>query len=301
MSGTAVFACYNPSDDLLENCRRVLEQGLRAIVVDDGSPKDMSALYAQIRALGIELIELEQNSGIGFALNRGIERSFADGADFVITLDQDTVLCDGYVDCVVETLKHVSTGGPVLLATEEISGYRPQDLGERNGLRLSREPLQSGLVVTARAYEIVGLLDEQLFIDCVDTEYYLRARERGVETLVAPGTKTIHELGDEVERRAPRILSLTRKAYTLREHAPFRLYYIARNRAYVYARYGRRHPTWLKSSSYELFVTLFNEIVLPPDSTLRLFLVLRGFYGAARKEYGRIPAQVDARARKISR
>lgn len=301
MLGAAVFACYNPSEALFENCRSVRAQGVVAVVVDDGSPDDRSELYAKVRGLDIEVIELERNCGIGTALNRGIERAFSQGADFVITLDQDTVLGQGYVNRVIETLEQIGTSRHVLLATEDINGYIGPAMGTRDGLRLSHEPLQSGLVVPAKSFEIVGPFDESLFIDCVDAEYFLRARTRGVDTVIAPGTKIVHELGYLVERRAPRILSPSRKVYLVGEHAPFRLYYIVRNRGRVIARYGLKNRAWLKRSLPQLFAMLFNEIVLPPDSTRRLYMALRGLYGAMRNEQGRIPAEVLARAAKLSR
>lgn len=299
--GFAVFACYNPPDSLLENCRGILAQGVDVVVVDDGSTEDRSTLYETLRQLGVQVIELTQNSGIAYALNRGIERAFERGAHFAITLDQDTILDDSYVDCVRETLARIGISSPVILSAEKINGYVMPDIGVRDGMRLSNEPLQSGLALSAKTYEIVGPLDEQLFIDCVDAEYYLRARTRGVDTLIAPGTKMTHEIGDLVERRAPRILSPRRKVYLLGEHAPFRLYYIVRNRTRIYARYGLKRPAWLRRSALHLFVTLFNEIVLPPDTKPRLYMALRGLYGAARNEHGRIPAEVLARAEKLSR
>ena len=299
MTGAAVFACFNPSDELYESCRRVIAQGVEAVVVDDCSPTDRSDLYAKVRQLGAEVIQLEQNSGIGVALNRGMEHVFDQGAEFVITLDQDTILCDDYVSRIRETMDRIGSAGPVLLTFEDINGYEPGDLGSRGGLRVSFEPMQSGMVVSAQAYEAVGPLDGDLFIDCVDVEYYLRARKLGVDTIIMPGAKIIHEIGYEIERRAPRILSPRRKTYVLREHAPFRLYYIVRNRARMIARYGRMYPDWLKGSLPPLSKMLFNEIVLPPDTWPRLYLALRGLYGAARGEEGLIPDAVLARAERI--
>ena len=279
----------------------MLAQGLRAVVVDDGSPEDRSDLYAEVRRLGAEVIELEKNSGIGFALNRGIERSFAEGAEFVITVDQDTILCDGYVDGVRDALRQIGDARPVLLWTERINGRAVPTAGESDGFAVLHEPLQSGLVVTARVYDLVGALDEELFIDCVDSEYALRARTLGVDTLVAPGTEAIHQLGYKVERRAPRILAPRGKPFMTIEHAPFRLYYIARNRSYIYARYGWRYREWFKISAVQLRMVLFAEIVFPPDSATRFYLAARGFYGAARGEKGAIPPRVLRRAATLSR
>ena len=44
-------------------------------------------------------------------------------------------------------------------------------------------------------YDAVGLFEDELFIDCVDTEFYLRARARDCHALIVPGTMITHGFG----------------------------------------------------------------------------------------------------------
>lgn len=91
----------------------------RAVVVDDGSTDDTSAIAAGAGAL---VLRHERNAGKGAALATGIARALAEGAEAVLTLDADgqhppgalplvvAPLADGAVDLVLGAR---ARGGPM--------------------------------------------------------------------------------------------------------------------------------------------------------------------------------------------
>jgi rhamnosyltransferase len=84
----------------------------------------------------------------------------------------------------------------------------------------------------------VGDFDERLFIDGVDDDYALRCLDAGLALVVAEGVTLGHRLGDTHE------VTLAGRTVTLTRSAPFRYYYLTRNRIRLVGRHARRHPAW---------------------------------------------------------
>jgi O-antigen biosynthesis protein len=82
--------------------------GFEVIVVDDASPDDSAAELA--RLAGVRLVSLEANSGFGHACNRGAD---AARGQFLVFLNNDTEVTEGWLDALHQTFADVPTAGVV--------------------------------------------------------------------------------------------------------------------------------------------------------------------------------------------
>ena len=80
--------------------------------------------------------------------------------------------------------------------------------------------ISSGTAATVETFERAGLMDEDLFIDFVDTEWCLRCRRRNIPIHVMPGAVMIHSVGSR---------SIDLRFTTVSVHSPVRCYYQIRN------------------------------------------------------------------------
>jgi len=243
----AVITAFAPSDDLVQVCRSVVDQVDLVVVVDDGSPTPPSALLDECRALGALVEVHERNLGIGAALNTGTAVARAadpglgtDDEAYLLTLDQDSTVPPGYVAALVDARRRASAQGVRvgLVGPARVQGIGSMVRRETDGVVEGREPIQSGLLVPWPVLEELGPFDADLFIDSVDSEYYLRATTRGLVTVVAPGAALGHQLG------SAHPVAGTAATPRLVHAATFRYYYIARNRVNLLRRYGRTAPGW---------------------------------------------------------
>lgn len=83
--------------------------------------------------------------------------------------------------------------------------------------------ISSGSLMPVSVLDDIGPMDENLFIDHVDTEWCLRAQSKGYRLFGVPGARMVHTLGDSRKR----IWFLRRR--NVPHHSPFRYYYILRN------------------------------------------------------------------------
>lgn len=229
MSVSAIIVTYNPEEELLRRQNTSLASQVDSIVyVDNGSEN-----VEMVKEIAGEqpLIENKKNLGLAVAQNQGIEFARQQNADFVLLFDQDSVPPAGFVDvlmrCYSEQRKinKVALVGPAIRnlirdSHENDKGVvfkgisiRKVVVGEATEVSYC---IASGSLISMTAIEEVGGLCEEMFIDGLDVEWCLRARNKGYKIYQTKNTYLDHSLGDGTKRR-------------IMSHSPNREYFIMRN------------------------------------------------------------------------
>ena len=162
-----------------------------------------------------------------------------------------------------------------LVAPEHVSGLPAQ--------RSGRPPVQSGLLVPVATFRRVGDFDERLFIDGVDDDYALRCLDAGLALVVADGVTLGHRLGDTHE------VHVAGRTVTLTRSAPFRYYYLTRNRIRLVGRHARRHPGWAVRQVVGVAGHLGLVLALDPERGSRAREAWRGVRDGVRGPTGARP------------
>lgn len=267
------------------------------IVVDDGSGSEFDSVRADIASSGALVVALEHNSGIATALNRGIRCALDNGATAIVTFDQDSTIAPGFVDALSaareHALAHGVPAGPVV--PEFFADVSQAGSSTRHEVVYAAHAIQSGMYLPADVVERVGLMDDSLFIDLVDTDFELRCLDSDLPCIVAPGVRLPHRLG--ARYRFPGPLGALLPTLTL--STPFRYYYRARNRI-VLARRHPRHRARLRSDAradYAYFVIAW--MLAKPRSTMRRLLVA-GFRDGRAERMGRMRPELSAEAARVT-
>jgi rhamnosyltransferase len=234
----AIIPVYKPDPDRLS---RVLAaaapQVARIVVVDNGGhlPAEVGPTSG-----APEIIRMPHNVGVAAALNAGVQHVGASGVAAFLFLDQDSVPAPDMVRRLVEAWGQLASHGEKVAACgpshrEPGSSVRHgfvqgRGFGFRQMLPPEDEPvvacdflITSGQLVPRTAIEEVGLMDEPLFIDHVDTEWCFRARSKGYRCFGVRDAVMEHELGTRRKR------TWWGRWRQVPVHAPFRYYFIARN------------------------------------------------------------------------
>ncbi|MEZ2389047.1 glycosyltransferase [bacterium RCC_150] len=288
----AVVTAYRPTPHLVENVGALLAQLSRVVVVDDGSGDGFEQVFDAIETAGASVLHHERNSGIATALNSGIGLARTEAVEYIITVDQDSLLTSEYVRSLVDAAAKATVAGitPGLVSPARIHGNPVKTAGSRSGIKLGREPIQSGLLIPVSTLDEIGGFWDGLFIDLVDTEYYFRALDAGLPTVLADA-EFDHSLGTLVDAKVwGKKLKFGGQPLKVRIAASWRYYYIFRNRILVGRKYAKAHPAWvaggfLLDMRHLLFVSL-----LAPGRAGRLASALRGtidgFRGKSGKGHG---------------
>ncbi|MEW1820479.1 glycosyltransferase [Arthrobacter sp. NPDC080031] len=285
-----VVTAFHPTPHLVENVASLLKQLSTVVVVDDASGEGFDHIFGAVAEAGAEVLTLESNSGIAAALNAGIARArtIAD-VEHILTVDQDSFLPAGYVQKLLGASESASSAGvrPGLISPARIHGNPVKRAGTRHGVVLGREPIQSGLLIPTSTLDRIGNFWDGLFIDLVDTEYYFRALDAGLPTVLAD-TEFDHSLGTMVDARLfGRAVHVGGRNLQVRIAATWRYYYIFRNRILVGARYARRHPAWVVGGVLTDLRHLAFVTVLAPGRIARLASAISGIADGVRGDSGR--------------
>ena len=276
-SVVALIPAYEPGPNLLELVESLAPQVTAVVVVDDDSPNGTQTIDAAA-GRGARVLRHDTNRGIAAALNTGIHAAVSDDDTLaVLTVDQDSQVPPGFVSALVDGWERAEQDGVRvgLVAPEHVTGLPDQ--------RSGRPPVQSGLLVPVATLRRVGDFDERLFIDGVDDDYSLRCLDAGLAVVIADGIRLGHRLGDTHE------VHVAGRAVTLTRSAPFRYYYLTRNRIRLVGRHARRHPGWAVGQVVGVAGHLGLMLALDPERGSRAREAWRGVRDGVRGRTGRRP------------
>lgn len=245
----AVVSTFNPEHKVVENCMALLQQCAEVVVVDDGSTAADEEVYGELEARGCVVLRLEKNLGIASALNRGVAlaRSRNEALEYILTMDQDSLVQPGFVQGLEEAAAAADTAGVSagMVAPGKVSGLPSRIIKTFKGVVIGDEPVQSGLLIRTNCIDAVGPFNENLFIDGVDSEFYLRAKAQGLHCIVAPDCSLVHSLGAMIPASigAWRIRWHGRPLH-VRTAASWRYYFIVRNRILLAKKYAGQDLYW---------------------------------------------------------
>jgi len=236
-----VVLSWNGRDDTidcLKSLARVTAPQPKVILVDNGST-DGTSDAVRSKFPEVEVIETGENLGYGGGNNAGIERGLRLGADYILVLNNDTVVDPSFLGemiAVASRDERIGFVSPKIYYMESpetlwfagawfcnwcgygrMVGYGRKDRGQHDRIREIDRPCGCAVLVTRRLCEEVGLMDPSLFLYVDEMEWALRARKLGFRAYFAPDAKVWHKVSASVGR----------------EGHPDALYYGVRNTLYA--------------------------------------------------------------------
>jgi len=222
--------------EFAESLRRVRYPNFRLIVVDsastDGSADELARLVPDA-----VLLRSDENLGTAGGNNRGIAYCLEHGFDYVLLLNNDTVLTEDVLDRLVAAAGERTMVVPKILyyydrrlISTHAGGFdwrlgvfrhtfhgRPDSTAASTPRELETASFCCALVPAA-AFREVGLLDERFFMYYEETDWLRQALDRGYRLLYRPEAVIYHR-----ESASSGGGWMT----------PFKHYYATRNRLYL--------------------------------------------------------------------
>lgn len=217
MNVFGILIAYHPNViSLIENLAIILPQVDQLLIINNGeetldvlhhSPGIKEWTHWQLHETGI-------NEGISRAYNRGIEEAIRAEAEYVVFFDQDsrtdpTMIQTLRADHAALRARGIAVAGVgpwyQLANTEERAHVyvmkhfcmkKYYDYAESsNPLEEVSFLVSSGTLFSVGAIKVVGRMDENLFVDHVDTDWFIRAAKLGYRSFVSRRTTMHHCLG----------------------------------------------------------------------------------------------------------
>jgi rhamnosyltransferase len=294
-----VVSAFNPGPENVANVSWLLRFVEHVVVVDDGSPGDVSEALADMEKAGAVIVRLGTNSGIARALNVGVKEAISRwDPEWIVTMDQDSRFTGDYVTSALATARSSRQPETVAMVCAESHNHIPLPTWGSQDEPQIFDPMTSGTLVRTETFRSVGFFDEDFFIDCVDSEFNARLREHGLRALVGRGCNLEHSLGDS---RPMKLLGwharIGAKKLYVYDHAPFRVYYITRNSLVLARRYAVKQPKWVLRRIYMEIQSHVVRFGFGPNRRKHFIAAIAGVRDAGRQKMGKIDDSLAARLR----
>ena len=221
----AGIVLYNPDvKRLRQNVHAILPQVNKLILIDNGSA-DLSYLeeYNQ------EIFEIKcnnENKGIAFALNEICEFADRNNYDWVLTLDQDSIVAE---DMVSVYCKYAEPAFGILHCKVIDRNFTRKAIVESNSpIEEIVTCITSGSLTNIKAWKDCGGFDNKMFIDCVDWDFCYSLRKYGYKIMRTNQTSILHELGSKSQAKY-----IGKHEFLITNHSEIRNYYKFRNYIYI--------------------------------------------------------------------
>lgn len=227
----SVIVCYNPQiRNLSVLCDNLYKSNSKVIIIDN---TEKSYISKSFDTTEYTLIEMCENTGIAKAQNVGILEALKNNADVIVFFDQDSEIKSEFITNLLFPFK---LNQPMILAPvfydikyqlmvpkfdfthAFLNNISSQNKGD-NTYSVNKI-ISSGSAVTKEVFDIVGLMDEDYFIDFVDIDFFLRCMAKNISIVIVPNAVMLHSVGERTIN-----LLLIR----LFVHSDIRTYYKVRN------------------------------------------------------------------------
>lgn len=212
-----VVVTWNRKNDLIEcieSLKKITYSNYEMIIVDNGSTDGTAGLVIDSYP-GIECIETGSNLGFSAGNNVGIKRAIEKGADYLLLLNDDTVVDPRFLDELVDGCEkdaQVGIAGPKiycfddpkrLWAAADLKNIGKLDEGQEDKTEEVTFVVGCAWLIRKDAIDRIGLLDEDLFLYGEEDEYCARAEYAGYKMLFLPRSVIWHKANVQCEHLKP--------------------------------------------------------------------------------------------------
>ncbi len=209
----------NDTIDCLKSLQNVNYAEMKTIVVDNASTDDSVAKLKSVQPeYDFLLLTGNENNGFSAGNNIGIKYAMKNNADYVLLLNNDTVVEPDFLSYAVEASEKDDnvglTIGKILYYKEpELIWYgggelqKPYFYAKHSGFRENKDAPEYNIqkyvtfatgcyfLLKRKTIESVGMLEEDYFMYCEDTDYCFRINKSNQKILYCPKSVIYHKIG----------------------------------------------------------------------------------------------------------
>lgn len=237
-----ILVNYNGYKDTIECINSILKSDMKStiVVVDNASHQNESKMI-QERIPDVVSIRSNVNEGFSAGNNIGINYALENGYKNILLLNNDTVIAEDMIRLLREnvTINNICVpkmfyyyepykiwygGGCINKKTGNAEHYNWNVINDNSIDTIENCTFASGccMMVSSATFELVGLLAEDYFMYCEDTDFCIRLAEAGIKIKYMPEAVLWHKVGGST------------KGYD----SPFSTYYMTRNRLNYVKKYN---------------------------------------------------------------
>jgi len=216
---------YYPTLENVDNINSYIDNVHKLIIIDN-SDVDNSALLSGFDNSKLLYIANKENRGMAAALNQGCRIGIDSGAEWVLTMDQDSSFLENNLSAFLQYVNEYSDFDKVAIFAP--IHFDSRENNEKHSFENKYSKLNytmtSGNLLSLQKLLKVGFFFEELFIDWVDEEMCIRICRLKFQIVQVNSIFMEHFVGNGAVKTT--FFGKTKYFY---DYAPIRFYYITRN------------------------------------------------------------------------
>lgn len=197
----STIVTYNPNTLKLNECLLAITNQVHQILIIDNHSKNIDEIIALIHKKNVFLIRNSENIGLSKSYNKALRYARENNYDFLLLLDQDST-CSG--NMIEEFSKHASNDYACLVPFKHHQNEDYQqhlyktskDSIPHGDSELVETAINSGTCINLNILPKDFLFNENLFVDCIDWDFFLRLQKASLKVLRVNTTEISVEIGN---------------------------------------------------------------------------------------------------------
>ncbi len=218
---TVTFNSSSVLNEFMQSCLKQSYHNFILYVIDSGSSDNTLDLLKVYTDKRIVVIDTGYNIGFAAGSNRGIQRAFTDGCDYICLLNNDTVFNSNLFSILLSNLElaNVDMAAPKMMYHEPYNkiwyaggefkkrheykvihyGENEIDIGQYDNPGFCEFAPMCCVLFKKECFDRIGLLDEKFFVYSEDADWFLRAKRAGLKLLYIPQAVLLHKVSSLTE------------------------------------------------------------------------------------------------------
>ena len=207
---------YEDTVECIESLKKITYSNYKIIVVDNNSLDNSGQKIKQRFCEDIIYIPSDENLGFAGGNNLGIEYALKQNCDYVLLLNNDTLVEPDFLEPLLQVFKEEHSVGavggkifhwsnPELLwfAGAKINsftgktrhlGYLEKDMGQYDKITETDYITGCLMLVKREAIEAAGLMEDKYFLYYEETDWNLRIKKSGYRLFYTPNSRIYHKV-----------------------------------------------------------------------------------------------------------
>lgn len=276
----SLVTTYFPEPETEENIDLISAQSDLTVVIDNGSPTEQIAFLNKYhKHPKVRVIYNQSNLGIAHTSNQAREICLQEGYDFLLNFDQDSTPPVDFVQSMLAVYREIAKQEPTLFekigvlmpthylaAVDKISKKNTTD----SKYTIVSNGMSSGSLILRKVFEQGVTYEDKLFVDYFDSDFFLKVRQQGFQLVECSQVCLKHYLAS-LQRR-----SFLGKKCVTSNYSPTRRYYQTRNAVFMYRKYYKDFPEWVREDLRDKIMDTLKLILLESKKLPKLKAMLFG-------------------------
>jgi len=289
----AIVTLFYPGPEILDHLDKIKPQVHHIIlIINSCNQPILTALSEKYAKPGQHsVITNQQNMGLAYALNQGLEIAYSLKMEWLLLLDQDTAVDTEIIanlSGIVATIPSLS----FILGSNYRSHHDMTVAIRSKGTTVTYQKkstvITSGTLLNLSDTHHIGHFKSEYFIDSIDHEYCMRARSLGYEIYITDKPFMSHDIGIQDQTFLNKL-----KCLLSHPHKPERKYYTARNTVVTANKYFYIFPFWSMRQYARILADIFSTLIFERHKLQIFKFILRGVIDGLQSNFKPGPLETD--------